>query len=72
MSEVAEETPHQPIKNEPSQPITEPPGEVKNEPIEGQMTDESQEAVNWWSGWGSSATKWSKTLTGERILNFTF
>jgi len=60
---VAEETPHQPIKNEPSQPITEPPGEVKNAPIEGQMTDESQEAVNWWSGWGSSATKWSKTLT---------
>ena len=72
MSEVAEETPHQPIKNEPNQPITEPPGEVKNAPIEGQLTDESQEAVNWWSGWGSSATKWSKTLTGREIFKNQF
>jgi len=61
MSEVESENAQQQ-----QQPITVPPGNaepVTEQQQKQQLIDESQESVNWWSGWGSSATKWSKTLT---------
>ena len=52
------------VEENPQAPITEPPGPEVGDQSEA-VIDDSQESVNWWSGWGSSATKWSKTITGE-------
>ena len=51
------------VEENPQAPITEPPGPEVGDQSEA-VIDDSQESVNWWSGWGSSATKWSKTITG--------
>ena len=56
------------VEENPQAPITEPPGPEVGDQSEA-VIDDSQESVNWWSGWGSSATKWSKTITGEITFN---